>query len=242
MDDDIAVQLCENQIFEGLTPEQVQGILPCIIYADQQYSHAECVTDKGEPLHNFGVVLDGALFLCDCTTSKANRTVGQVHKNGLFGEMLIFARNSATPYRVVAGERTRILFLSSSFFLRICSKECANKATHQQVVYNLLRHLSEQGIQLKKKVDYLSAPDLKTKIAKYLLDLYELNRCSSFAMPLNRDALADYFAVARPSLSRELNNLKKAGIIDFYRSNMQVLDPDYLSAVAHGEEPAKVGC
>jgi len=44
----------------------------------------------------------------------------------------------------------------------------------------------------------------------------ETSRLNSSRVPLTtKEALADYLNVARPSLSRELSLMKKAGLIDY---------------------------
>ena len=73
------------------------------------------------------------------------------------------------------------------------------------------------------------------KIAMYLCELYELGNVTTFNMPLNRDQLAEFFSVARPSLSRELINLRNQNVIDFYRSSVKILDLGTLYRIARGE-------
>ena len=47
-------------------------------------------------------------------------------------------------------------------------------------------------------------------------------------VPFNRESMADYLNVSRPSMSRELGRMRDEGIIDFYRQaftikNLQAL-------------------
>lgn len=231
----LSAQLCQNSIFEGLTAEQIGGILPCIVYGVKKYGPEECIYNKGEPVHNLGVVLDGALTVCDENADGKRTTVANIERNELVGEGMIFSTSRSVPHRVIAHEDARVLFLNGEFFLSPCAKSCDKKQTHQEIIKNMLRLLSDKAILLGKKIAYLTAPDLKTKIAMYLCELYEVNCSCTFHMPLNRDRLAEFFAVARPSLSREFINLKNQNVIDFYRSSVQILDLNALYAIARGE-------
>lgn len=232
MDQKIIDQLCKNTIFEGLTQEQILDIMPCITAAVKSYNSQECVYDKGETMRDLGVVLDGSLKICGEDADGRRTTVDSVEKNQLFGEAVVFATGSSVPHRVIAGEGAQVLYLSGDFFLSQCSKNCQSREAHQEVVRNMLRLLSDRMIMLSKKILYLTAPDLKTKIAMYLCELYELSQSETFNMPLNRDRLADFFSVARPSLSREFINLKSLGVIDFHRSSVTILDADKLYKIA----------
>lgn len=232
----LSAQLCRNTIFEGLTPEQIKSVLPCIALSVKTYGSQECVCDKGEPLENLGVVLDGELCVVEEGYDGIRKSVANIEKNELFGESVTFSTSSRLPHRVVAQKDARVLYLSADFFLNPCGKgNCAHKHAHQEIVKNMLRLLSDRALMLNKKIKYLTANDLKMKIAMYLCELYELNGCETFNMPLNRNRLAEFFAVARPSLSRELVNLKTQGVIDFYRSSVKILDPQELYRIARGE-------
>ncbi len=130
-----------------------------------------------------------------------------------------------------------VVYLSGDFFLSPCVKDCTRREEHQEIVRNMLRLLSDKTLQLNKKILYLTAPDLKTKIAMYLCELYDACGSRTFNMPLNRDRLAEFFAVARPSLSRELVGLKNSGVIDFYRSVVTIHDVEKLREIAGNREP-----
>lgn len=225
-------QLYENTIFEGLTPEQIADVLPCIALAVKQYGPQECVVDKGEAVQDLGVVLDGELVIQD---DQEGRIVDSIGKDGLFGEAALSSASAGIlPHRVITEKGAQVLYLSGAFFLSSCGKSCANREAHQMIVKNMLRLLSDRTILLNKKIAYLTADDLKTKIAMYLCELYQLNGSETFNMPLNRDRLAEYFSVARPSLSRELTNLKNMGVIDFYRSSVTIKDIRALQQLAAG--------
>lgn len=235
LDKSITALLSRNCIFEGLTAEQIDEILPCIAHRVCTYGEQECVYEKGDEVRDLGVVVRGKLMVCDQDVDGKVTAVQDVEPNGMFGEVVVFSTDGSLPHRVIATEGTQVLFLSGDFFLQQCGKECANKETHAEIVKNMLRFLSDKAILLNKKIAYLTAPDLKTKIAMYLCELYEVNRVATFNMPLNRDRLAEFFAVARPSLSRELINLKSQRVIDFYRSSVKILDVAALYRIARGE-------
>jgi CRP-like cAMP-binding protein len=231
-DDRMIAELCENTIFEGLTREQIADILPCVAATVKTYGNEECVLDRGEPVRELGVVLNGALKVLGENPGGNYGATASIGKNGLFGEDAVFATGGGPSRRVVADRDTRVLYLSGDFFLSPCAKDCDRREAHRGVVKNILRLLSDRAVMLGKKVLYLTAPDLKTKIAMYLCELYELSGSFTFNMPLNRDRLAEFFAVKRPSLSRELINLKNQGVIDFHRSSVKIADLDKLYEIA----------
>lgn len=81
---------------------------------------------------------------------------------------------------------------------------------------------------LNKKVEYLSIKTLRGKISTYLLDEYNKTGQKTFQLNLNRNELADFINVSRPSLSRELCKMRDEGIIDFHSTAIKILDFDIL--------------
>ena len=53
-------------------------------------------------------------------------------------------------------------------------------------------------------------------------------------LAMNRNEMADFLNVARPSLSREMCRMRDEGIIDFHRSSVRIMDMEALKAAAHG--------
>jgi CRP-like cAMP-binding protein len=81
---------------------------------------------------------------------------------------------------------------------------------------------------LDKKIEYFAIKSVTGKICAYLYDQYKLNGGPLFDIPFDRNELADFLNVSRPTLSRELAKLKEQGIIDYYLNSFKVLDIEKL--------------
>jgi CRP-like cAMP-binding protein len=68
---------------------------------------------------------------------------------------------------------------------------------------------------LNKKIEHISAKNIRGKISSYLLDIYRQSDNETITIPMKRHELADYLNVQRPSLSRELGSMRDSGIIEF---------------------------
>ena len=88
----------------------------------------------------------------------------------------------------------------------------------------MLQIVSNRALLLNKKVEYHSLKTLRSKIATYLLDEYKKNGQSTFQLMLNRNDLADFINVSRPSLSRELSKMRDEGFIDFFSTAIKIKD------------------
>jgi CRP-like cAMP-binding protein len=75
---------------------------------------------------------------------------------------------------------------------------------------------------LNKKIEYLSAKNIRSRVGSYLLDMYRMNRNATFIIPMKRHELADYLMMPRPSLSREMGLMRDEGIIEFDGSSIKI--------------------
>jgi CRP-like cAMP-binding protein len=75
---------------------------------------------------------------------------------------------------------------------------------------------------LNKKIENLSAKNIRSRVSSYLLDMYRMNRNATFIVPMKRHELADYLMMPRPSLSREMGLMRDEGIIEFDGSSIKI--------------------
>lgn len=70
-----------------------------------------------------------------------------------------------------------------------------------------------------------------TKVIHFILDERKKQKKTHLQLGFSRDELAASLGIPRPSLSRELVALKSAGLIDFNRREIEILDEDALEDV-----------
>ncbi len=70
----------------------------------------------------------------------------------------------------------------------------------------------------------MSTSSLRERIAIWLIDAMDENAVVN--LPMNREQLADFLGVARPSLSRELMRMQKDGLIEVNKKMIRVCDKE----------------
>jgi DNA-binding transcriptional regulator LsrR (DeoR family) len=70
------------------------------------------------------------------------------------------------------------------------------------------------------------------------LEQYKKTGRDTFMLPMNRNELADFLNVTRPSLSREMSRLREEGVIDFHMESIKILQVDVL--IWHGLRGARL--
>jgi CRP-like cAMP-binding protein len=139
----------------------------------------------------------------------------------MFGEIVAFAGIKLWPSTVYAERDASILYIQPQKVLGICDKACA---PHKILISNILNLISNKAFLLNKKVEYLTIKSIKGKLSKYLMEQYKKAGNLTFSIELNREELADFLNVSRPSMSRELCKIRDEGIIEFYRETIKIID------------------
>lgn len=84
--------------------------------------------------------------------------------------------------------------------------------------------VSLKNMALMEKIEITSRSSLRDKVLAYLSLEAQKNNATSFKIPLNRSEMADYLCTNRSSLSRELSNMKRDGIIDYNQKTFHLLN------------------
>jgi CRP-like cAMP-binding protein len=110
-----------------------------------------------------------------------------------------------------ASKDTKILFLAASNIIHTCPNSCY---FHAQIATNLFRLLGEKNEKFINKIEILSKNSIREKLLAYISQLAKEQHQTRLISPLTRVALAEYLAVNRSAMIRELSKMKAEGIID----------------------------
>lgn len=215
----------KTPLFNGIKEEEILCMLQCLTPKVQSYGKNETIVDSGESIDKFAIVLEGEATILK-ENAEGNRVIMSIVKKGdLFGEMLVFSSRKIWPVSVRVQSSCKVLFLTNSDLIARCEKMCP---WHNAMLQNFIKIISDKALMLNKKVEYLSIKSIRGKIALYLLDQYRNTKSNIINLQLNRNDLAEFLNVSRPSLSRELCEMRDEDIIDFHLSTFKIKDIETL--------------
>lgn len=214
-------------LFRGIKEEEISLLLKCLTPKIQSYGKNESIVNSGESIDRFGIILEGEAIIVK-ENAEGNRVIlSVVNKGDLFGEMLVFSSNKIWPVTVRVQSSCKVLFLTNSDLIARCGNNCS---FHISMLQNFMKVISDKSLMLNKKVQYLSIKSIRGKICTYLFDQYQLKKNINVMLPLKRNELADFLNVSRPSMSREICQMRDEGIIDFHLSTFRIKDMEALKS------------
>ena len=87
----------------------------------------------------------------------------------------------------------------------------------------MLAVVAEKALFLNRRLGHLSRRTTREKLLSYLAEQAERAGSRTFAIPFNRQELADYLCVERSAMSAQLGKLRDEGILRFQGSRFELL-------------------
>ena len=208
--------LAENRLFKGLTEEQTDRALQILKAEFREYRKGEFLHHAGQPMSRFSLVLYGAVRVCTDDIEGNRMIMADVPPGVTFGESLCFLKIPEPMVYACAAEDTGVLWLSPE----ACFSDRADAELELQRRFTAL--LAERALAMNDRIQILSKLTLRKKLVAFFTNASRKAGSRTFSVSMNRDDMADYIGTNRSALSRELAEMKREGILDYYRNSFQL--------------------
>lgn len=206
-------------LFRGMSEAEIRHLVKCLASPVRRYGKGAFLWHEGEQVEQAGIVLRGVVDAVQYRADGTAQLVARQTAGGVFGDLLM-AAGQPSPVSLQATEEAEVLFLPVGKILGGCAQCCP---CHTALRRNLLAEASEKFWALRRRLGYLSEPSLRRRILLFLHDEQKKAGTAVFTIPFNREKLAEFLAVNRSALSRELSRLAEEGVIEYYRSSFRIL-------------------
>lgn len=216
-------------LFKGIEKNDILNMLGCLKPKLCGYNKNDFIAISGETFDGVGIILEGEATVCK-ESAAGNRIIMAVLRKGdIFGEIIAFSKQKGWPATVQAQEAGMVMFIPREKIVGDCSRMCP---WHRIMIENFLRIISEKALMLNKKVEYLTIKSIRGKISAFLLEQFNKSGNKNIILPLNRNELADFLSISRPSMSREMCKMRDEGVIDFHMAAFKILDVEALKIMS----------
>jgi len=221
MKSDFSEVLSQNSLFKGISDTNISILYNCLGCKTLVFEKNECIATEGDKLTFFAIVVKGNVNIVKETIAGDRMIMAMLSPSDMFGEIAAFTENPVWPASVYAHSACSIVTFSSGIILKTCSQACD---FHMTLVQNMLKTIAGKALQINKKISFLTIKSLRGRVNAFLLDEYKKKKSATFDIAMNRNELAEYLNVSRPSMSRELGRMKQEKIIDYYKKSFKILD------------------
>lgn len=212
-------------LFHGIKESDLPGMMSCIGGQIKTYDKGQFISLEADEMKWIHVVLSGTVHMLKLDIWGNETILSVIGENQLFGETFAGSSDPVASVSFRSAKNTRLLSIPFYRIMHTCTLSCV---FHHRIIENMVSLIAEKNKQLMEKLAIVSQKTLRKKILAYLsVQAQESgsgDENNAFVIPLGRVELASYLNVDRSALTRELNNMKEDGIIDFSRNTFRLLE------------------
>jgi len=216
------ISLKDTGLFCEIEPEEIEKMMKCSGAVTKEYMAGDYIFREEDIPQFLYLVLEGEVSIVKDFTSGRQDILYVAGTGDVFGEDFFGPEQKPYWFNAVTTAKTIVLLLPWKFFYGFCRNACEH---HQQLIRNMLEIMAVRNFDMTKKAHILSSTTLREKISVWLL---ETMKDGVVDTGMNREQMAAYLGVTRPSLSREMMKMQKEGIISIEKGKIYICDQDKL--------------
>ncbi|OGR66790.1 MAG: hypothetical protein A2X30_11935 [Elusimicrobia bacterium GWB2_63_16] len=190
----------------------------------KQYTAGQMVFAKADLGNNFFIVKTGRIKIFTTVGGGKKKTFAYLKKGDFFGEMSLLGGRVRSA-SAQATEDSEVLVISKKNFKRLIIE-------NPDFSLNLLQTLVERLHKANKDMESMLFHNILGRLAEAILELSKDKHTKPVKMAIDQNELAQYLGTTRVPVCRAINTLKRAGIIDYRRGELVILNQARLQSMA----------
>lgn len=211
--------LKKNRLFENFEDKDINKMFDCLKGRIVKYQKGIVIANQGDKITEIGILLEGYLAKFIQKPNKTKELIGDIQQGGMFGETEGYLKEKILPYSVLSAEDSTVLYITISTIVCQCENNCP---CHHLLLDNTMQCLAERIHSQKRDKEYLTIKSMRLKIAKLVYEAYINQKSTDVSLGMNRNEMAEYLNVSRPSMSREMMRMRDEGIFDFRKDKIKI--------------------
>lgn len=221
MNNDILKKIERSQLFCNIEEKEIASLITNIKYFIRKYEKGEVIAHEDDECNTLALVLDGKVEIQRLFSNGKYLVLNKLSDGDVFGEALVFSSEKVYPASVISLSESTILCIKREDVLKLC-------AISNTLLENFISLLSDKVFILNSKVKSIAFRGIRQRVINFLLGEVKKQKSNYIVLKRTKEEIAAALAMPRPSLSRELINLKEEGYIDFDRKNITVFNLEKL--------------
>jgi len=174
----------------------------------KKYATDQIIYLQNQKCTSLDLILEGEIIIKIIDINGNVMVMDSFKTSDDFSGNLLFLKDAYYPMTVFSNSETKVLHLKKELILQLSHN-------NKKFLETLLESIGTKNFLLTQRVTLLSLETLRDKIIFYLKQRSLQEHDKVLKIKNSKKEIASKLCVARTSLSRELNALKKEGFIDY---------------------------
>lgn len=221
MDDFISFLETVN-LFKCFSTNELDKLFQNNLYRISTYFKDSVVHLQNEKCESLDIILSGTVIVQKIDSDGDLLTICNFSAGEAMGENLLFSHRNFYPMTITAKCDTEILQIKRELIMKLCQE-------NMKFLNGFLQSASDKTLILMGKIKTLALKTIRQCIIEFLLYEYHVQKSTTIKLNMTKKELAEKIGVQRPSLSRELNKMRKDGLIIYDPKQITITDVDLLN-------------
>ena len=195
-------------LFKDITPDNKSKLLKLLETSNFTYQKGVNIAYLFKDKESIGSVIEGSLDIIRIDYNGTRTIIETIYEDEILGTSLTSLLSN--DYEIITREDTKILWLDYKVILEINDTKYSY---YNQFIKNLLMIALEKNTLKNERLEILTQKTIRNKLLEYFRIEALKNRSKIIYLKSTWQDLADYLAIDRCAMTRELKNLKEEGFI-----------------------------
>lgn len=195
-------------LFKDITPDNKSKLLKLLETSNFTYQKGVNIAYLFKDKESIGSVIEGSLDIIRIDYNGTRTIIETIYEDEILGTSLTSLLSN--DYEIITREDTKILWLDYKVILGINDTKYSY---YNQFIKNLLMIALEKNTLKNERIEILTQKTIRNKLLEYFRIETLKNRSKIIYLKSTWQDLADYLAIDRCAMTRELKYLKEEGFI-----------------------------
>jgi len=175
------------------------------------------------------IILKGKVSVQNIDENGNVLTINVFSDMGIIGSNLIYSSRNYYPMMVVGtSSKIIILHLQRDLILELCQ-------SNLNFMVSLMKEISDRTIILTDKINAISLKTIRQRIIDFLKYEYHIQKSNTITLNISKKDLAQKLGIQRSSLSRELNKMRKDGLLEYNAKTVTLKNIAIGDSISRGD-------
>ncbi|WP_346879226.1 MULTISPECIES: Crp/Fnr family transcriptional regulator [unclassified Clostridium] len=214
------ISILENtELFKDISMSTINHLFVQDSFNIKTYKKNSVIYFQNEKCVTFDIVLKGIVSV-QSTDEKGNYiSISDFTIGSELGGNLLFSHKNFYPMMVLAKTEVTLIHLKKDLVLSLCQ-------SNTTFLSKFLHSISDKTLILTDKIKTLSLKSIRQCIIDFLMYESYVQKSNIIKLEVTKKDLAEKFGVQRSSLSRELNKMRKDGLIEYDAFSITIVNLD----------------
>ena len=207
--------------FQNISPKNREKLLYTLESSRLTFPKNELILSNINQGNIIGIVIKGMMQIIKTDYNGTRTIIEELEENDIFGTIISPLSNE---YDILTKEESIVYIID---YDEIKNLDLENKSYYNQFLKNLLEIIILKIEERNNRIEILTKKTIRNKLLEYFNIESKKNGLRVINLPFNFTDLADYLAIDRSAMSRELKYLKEEGFIEIKNHKITLLYDKY---------------